>query len=666
MSGSAPTSLDGFDLVLRAMCVIANANHPDEIVTIIRQHILLDADCIILIQESIDAEGRITARAIVDWDRDGLTHAEPLPDTIRRQVGSNPLVIADIDRLDDSLASIRSYAENVLQAASLIILPMSGHQHVTGYLVLGMHKPYRYDEQQVRQLTMLALYVGAILENREISGLLDRRSAQAGLAQKMAQALSGVTDIATLREAVVATLDQVLTSNHISLALTIPDHPDADVMVFKGPPMPPRMSLAGTRIKQAITRSETMLFEELGGWPDSAAWQSVGVGKLIVAPLFSRDQLLGTLNVGGELTSVFSLDDVALCEQTASQVAATLQTIHVVRQLELSLEETSMLYSVSLSTSAAQRVEDIYTMVLGKMAELGRADRVTLYLVGPDPRREVEYIEASAIWEDGHLIPQALPTRYEPDQIPLLAQFPQSRSNLVFNDVQSDPRLGPDLRASFGAEDVRALMLIPLSTGAVWLGSILIEGRSGQMFLNDQARICRSLADQAALALNAQLLLARTQQVVGYEQVLIEISNRIHGAETVEEIRQVAASELANLLGIPQDQLMAGVFNPNQFPDLSREQRELFDNVGVQVALATENLRLLERVRRSASREQLVSSMTAQLQRAAGIDGVMEATVRTLSAALDNYDVRIRLLPPEESNPQSSEGEPSTESVSQA
>lgn len=186
------------------------------------------------------------------------------------------------------------------------------------------------------------------------------------------------------------------------------------------------------------------------------------------------------------------------------------------------------------------------------------------------------------------------------------------------------------------------------------------------MFLNDQARICRSLADQAALALNAQLLLARTQQVVGYEQVLIEISNRIHGAETVEEIRQVAASELANLLGIPQDQLMAGVFNPNQFPDLSREQRELFDNVGVQVALATENLRLLERVRRSASREQLVSSMTAQLQRAAGIDGVMEATVRTLSAALDNYDVRIRLLPPEESNPQSSEGEPSTESVSQA
>jgi GAF domain-containing protein len=665
MSGSALTSLDGFDLVLRAMCVIANAARPDEIVTTIRQHTLLDADCIILIRESIDLEGRITARAIVDWDRDGLTHAEPLPDTIRRQVGSNPLVIADIDKLDDSLASIKSYAENVLQAASLIILPMSGHQHIMGYLVLGMHKPYRYDEQQVRQLTMLALYIGVVLENRELSSLLDRRSAQAGLAHKMAQALSGVTDITMLKEAVVSTLDRVLASNHMSIALSIPDHPDADMLVFKGPSMPPRMSLAGTRIKQAIARSEALLFEELGGWPDSAAWQSVGVNKLIVAPLLSKDQLLGTLNVGGDSSSAFSPDDIALCEQTALQVAATLQTIHVVRQLELSLEETSMLYSVSLSTSAAQRVEDIYSTVLGKMAELGKADRVTLYLVGPDPRREIEYIEASAIWEDGHLVPQTSPTRYEPDQIPLLAQFPQSRSNLVFNDIQTDPRLGPELRASFGEEDVRALMLIPLSTGAVWLGSILIEGRSGQMFLNDQARICRSLADQAALAINAQLLLARTQQVVGYEQVLIEISNRIHGAETIEEIRQVAASELSNLLGISREQLMVGVYNPNQFPDLSREQRELFDNVGVQVALATENLRLLERVRRSASREQLVSSMTAQLQRAAGIDGVMEATVRTLSAALDNYDVKIRLLPPEEPSSPSSGEEPSPESASQ-
>lgn len=669
MTGSAPTSeenrLDGFELVFRAMCAITSAKRPEEIVTIIRQHILLDADCVILIRENMDTEGHIIARAIVDWDRDGLAHAEPIPDTIRRQVGSNPLVIADIDKLDDALVSIRSYAEDVLQAASLIILPLSGHQHVTGYLVLGMHKPYRYDDQEIRQLTMLTLYVGMMLENRELSSLLDRRSMQAKLASDMAQALSGLSDVGALKEAVSSTLSYVLPNNHISITLVIPDHPDADMVVLKGASMPARMSLAGTRIKQVITRAESMLFEELGGWPDSASWQSVGVSKLIVAPMFAHDQFLGTLNVGGDAASTYSQDDVALCEQTAAQVAATLQTSHVVRQLQLSLEETMMLYSISLATSAAQRIEDIYTTVLGKIAELSNADRVTLYLVGPDPRGEVEYIEASAIWEDDQLLAQASPTRYQPDELPLLAQFPQSLSNLVFNDAQTDPRLGSDLRAGFGAEDVRALMLIPLSTGAVWLGSILVEGRHGQAFLNDQARICRSLADHAALALNAQLLLARTQQVVGYEQVLIEISNRIHSAETVEEIRGVASSELANLLGIPQDQLSGGVFNPKLFPDLSREQRDLFDNVGVQVALATDNLNLLERVRRSAAREQLVSSMAAQLQRAAGVEGVMEATVRTLGAALDNYDVKIRLLPAEEPNPQSPAEASSPEGASQ-
>ncbi|MBN1311224.1 MAG: GAF domain-containing protein, partial [Anaerolineae bacterium] len=414
-----------------------------------------------------------------------------------------------------------------------------------------------------------------------------------------------------------------------------------------GEQMPPRIPLAGSRIKQAISREAAILFEELGGWADSALWQSIGVYKLIVAPLMVNEQILGTLNVGGGIETPLLQEDIPLCEQSAAQMAAALQTIQTIEHLQSSLAETTMLYDVSLSISAAQDVEEIYTAVLQKMADLGNADRITLYLAGPNPLQGVEHIEIPAIWQQDHLDIQSPPKRYLPTQIPILAQFLQSHSNLIFNDLQTDTRLGVDLRTSYTREGIQALMLIPLSTSTVWLGAILLEAKQKQIFSDAQVHLCRSLADQAALGINVQLLLTRTQRVVGYEQILPNISNRLHSAKTIEEIRQVASSELAAVLGISSAQLATRGFNAEQYPELTHEQRELFDNVSVQVSLASENLKLLEQVKKSAAREQLVSNMTAQLQRATDINDVLETTVRTLISALDEYDIKVRLLPSE-------------------
>ncbi|MBN1427968.1 MAG: GAF domain-containing protein [Anaerolineae bacterium] len=653
MSGTISTSedalLDRCASIFQAMRAITSINSPEEIVAIIRQHVMPDADCIILIGENISQDGLITARVIVDWDRDGLTHAEPLPDTIRRLVDDHPVVISDIDQIDNSLLSVKPYAESVLQAASLIILPLNRRQHITGYLVLGMHKPHQYNIDQIRHLEILACHIGTVLENRELDNILNRRTAQATLAADLAHDLSDVSDFENLGEIVATRLNEFLPASHISIALITSDHPDAELILIKGEQMPARIPLAGSRIKQAISRDAAILFEELGGWADSSLWQSIDVYKLIVAPLVVGDQILGTLNVGGHTDITLLPDDIPICEQAAVQMAAALQAMRTIKHLESSLDETTMLYSVSLAISAAQHVDEIYATVLEKMADVSGSEHITIYLIGPDPLRDMEYIETTAVWQHGQLIIQSPPIRYLPSQIPILMQFPQSRSNLVFNDLQTDPRLSVDLRTIYVRENVHALMLIPLSSSATWLGTILFEGRQGQTFSGDQARLCRSLADQTALGLNAQLLLARTQQVVGYEQILLNISNRLHSAETTDEINNVAIAELAAVLGLSRDQLAEKGLKADLYPDLTREQRELFENVAVQVSSASENLKLLEQIKKSAAREQIVSNMTAQLQRATDINDVLETTVRTLISALDEYDIKVRLFPSDKS-----------------
>ena len=66
----------------------------------------------------------------------------------------------------------------------------------------------------------------------------------------------------------------------------------------------------------------------------------------------------------------------------------------------------------------------------------------------------------------------------------------------------------------FSSRDTKSLMMLPLSTGMIWLGVVFIESEEENAFNSEVTRLCRSLADQTASAVNAQLLLLRSQSVV--------------------------------------------------------------------------------------------------------------------------------------------------------
>lgn len=70
---------------------------------------------------------------------------------------------------------------------------------------------------------------------------------------------------------------------------------------------------------------------------------------------------------------------------------------------------------------------------------------------------------------------------------------------------------------------------------------------------------------------------------------------------------------------------------------------ELIESVADQVALAIENLSLLESARKQAEREQTINAVTAQLQRATTVDGVLRAAAQAVRATLGNVDVTARL-----------------------
>jgi len=203
-----------------------------------------------------------------------------------------------------------------------------------------------------------------------------------------------------------------------------------------------------------------------------------------------------------------------------------------------------MLYGISLALNAAQDAREVYETTLSSVVSLSQAERVTLYLAGPDPHRDMRYIEAVAVWENDRFHAEKKGVRYAPHEVPILAQFPQSRANMIFSDVASDPRLATDLRDYFLQRGTRSLAMIPLSTGLVWLGALLLETSGGQTFDSNVVRLCRSVADQAAPAIDLQLALQRAREAASREQVVSSIAAQLQHAAAVEDVLQTTARAL--------------------------------------------------------------------------------------------------------------------------
>ena len=365
--------------------------------------------------------------------------------------------------------------------------------------------------------------------------------------------------------------------------------------------------------------------------------------SLAVFPLSGREQVIGYLELASRHPRSYPEQEVECWKALAAHVGVSLEKLLLLDALSHQLEEATVLYSTSLAMNAAQNLEEVYETALTQVAFLSEASRVLIYLAGPDPRSAIQYVERVAVWENDQLVYEHPPERYALGEVPVLSQFPMSRANLVFNDLQADVRLEASLRSRYAQQGINALVMIPLATGSAWLGTLLLEASRGQFFSSEQVRLCRSVADQAALAVDLQMLLTRAQQTAKRERALRQIIEHIRSAEDVESILRIAEQELTEALGRSPDELESLRWRDESV--LSKAEWDLVEDVGNQVALAIENLELLENARQAALRGQVVSDLMAKLQRAVSVDEVMETTAQTLHSVLSNYNISLRLLP---------------------
>lgn len=635
--------LDATNPIFRATRIIAGLSDPYTLADHIAQDILPGSSHISVLQASTEPGSH--SRINYVYSNNQSVHQLTVPEVnslVNALIPARMVWINDITSSSAIDADLKSLLQDRLQARCVAIIPVRSHGMTTGSILAVSPDPGGINEEDARTLYAISNELSVVLRQAALLGELGHQSERLSLINQLTQELTGVLDMESIGTTVLKHLRTLIHPTHLGLITLDASLRNGVCHTVSGVSLPDRLRLPGSPVQAVLNEETAMQLLRGVDWPSDTFWQDVSVQSLLLLPMIAREKQIGVLTVGLANTTALPEDDMHLLEQVGEQIGVAIDNYRLFDRLQASLEESNTLYSTSLAMNAAQSLDEVVETLMEELSHLSKSNTIEMFLAGPDARSEVTYVDLFATWQAQDTNIHMETIRYPLNAAPILSQFPQSRANLIFNDLQNDKRLDDGIRERYAERGVNALVMIPISTGTIWLGALMIEGQTGEVFTSDQVRLCRNVTDQAALAIDSQMLLDRTAMSAIREQSLRSLISEIRNASSAEDIRSLTIGELVRILGLPAPDI-AELLDGGGVEMVSSEDFDFVQNIRAQMELAIANLSLLRSMEQNTRREHMISDMTSQLQRATNVDEVMQTTVRTLNDMLKNFDVKLSL-----------------------
>ena len=227
--------------------------------------------------------------------------------------------------------------------------------------------------------------------------------------------------------------------------------------------------------------------------------------------------------------------------------------------------------------------------------------------------------------------------------------------------------------------ETRSELSLPLIVRNKVIGVLDMQSTKERAFSHDEIDMFQTLADQIAIAIENTRLLTESQLIISQLEVLSgETTRRNWMTESISQksafqysatgIRPVEKAEFTNrenTLSVPlilrgQKIGKISLHRQDKFQNWTTQEETVASEVAAQTALALENIRLVERTRQSANREQAISTVTNRIRETLDLDTVLRTSAREIQRALNLQEAEIRLIsqnaPSGEQNSQNDDG----------
>jgi GAF domain-containing protein/DNA-binding response OmpR family regulator/anti-sigma regulatory factor (Ser/Thr protein kinase) len=267
--------------------------------------------------------------------------------------------------------------------------------------------------------------------------------------------------------------------------------------------------------------------------------------SVVNVPIELRGEVLGALTVQDAADRQWSEDELATLQAVAAQVAQSLEAARLLQESETSLQDTMVLYRTSRAVAAAQTPAEILQAITSAVGA-PQVDRAALALIDTDSPIDDQVAEVIAAWERDNPLPGQVGLRWSASQVPLIKY--QSPEPMIFGDLAHDHNIDPQSRHVFlnviGAQGVA---IIPMITSGHLLGWVLLESRHAPYeFTEQEIRRYRTLAGQAAVALENRRLFQDVQARVNELTILTRIGRRLASTLDLDEILASVIEESFN------------------------------------------------------------------------------------------------------------------------
>lgn len=409
-----------------------------------------------------------------------------------------------------------------------------------------------------------------------------------------------------------------------------------------------------------------------------------GGRPVAVTPLSVRGEIIGALGVQDDPQQPLSQEDLALLESVSEQVAQALESTRLLGQTQSLLTRTEALYEGSNRVIRATTTDDVLQALIDSTG-LSRLEWANIILFNrPWDEGCPENVIVAAAWERSDKEPRVpVGTIYPVDEFPIISLSTRDKP-AILGDIATAGNIDENLRALLMERlHMQSLVIFPLAVGEQWIGILTGQASTVLEMSEDEVRQIASLADQSASVIQNQRLLEQTQTAL--EEV--EATHRLYLRERwarfvparVAPLHERTRSDVSSLgddippeverammqrkmvvqsSGDDEDEHAAmvapitlrgevigalGLHETEGRRQWTDDEVALIESVANQIALAIENVRLLEETQRRAQRERLVADITAKVRSSSDVETILRTAVRELGTALGTDRARIQL-----------------------
>lgn len=231
--------------------------------------------------------------------------------------------------------------------------------------------------------------------------------------------------------------------------------------------------------------------------------------SLLIVPLIAQDIPIGVITGTARTVNAFTDQDRSLLSLFADQAANAVQNARLFKQAHQQIEELEALHRVSQLVSSSLDLEQIFQTLYEEVARLMPADAFMVALARPDGLHDYEFII-----DDG----QRYPPRRELPLSPILQEPLANGEMLIQRDVTEHPAYSRANRFGNRERQSRSVLAAPLMRGEQVIGMISAQSYEEHDYRDPEARMLRTIASQAAIAIEHARLYREAQNVAVAEE----------------------------------------------------------------------------------------------------------------------------------------------------